>query len=141
MLRLAIHRTLSLAVACVVASLLAAAFAAGKNGADSLTPAELLTPSTAVYVEISEPKALLDLAWSERTTALLEKLPQVQKAYQLETIPRSADGCRRAGDEASRHNWKAAVSTLTGGGVTLAFDAPSRTKRCFSSWKVTTKIC
>lgn len=122
MLRLAIHRTLSLAVACVVASLLAAAFAAGKKSADSLTPAELLTPSTAVYVEISDPKALLELAWSERTMALLEKLPQAQKAYETKQF---RDLLTVVGllETKLGTDWKGAVSTLTGGGVTLAFDA------------------
>lgn len=122
MLRLAIHRTFTFAVACVVASLLAAAFAAGKEGDESFAPAELLTPSTAVYVELADPKSLLDVAWSERTTALLEKLPQVQKAYEskqfrdLQTVVDLLESKLGA-------DWKTVVAKLTGGGVTLAFDA------------------
>lgn len=92
------------------------------KGAASLTPAELLTPSTAVYVELSDPKSLLDVAWSERTTALLEKLPQVQKAYEskqfrdLQTVVDLLESKLGA-------DWKTVVAKLTGGGVTLAFDA------------------
>lgn len=122
MLRLAIHRTFSFAVACVVASLLAAAFAAGKEEKESLAPAELLTPSTAVYVELSNPKGLLDVAWSERTKAMLDKIPQVQKAYdskQFRDLLTVVDLL----ESKLGTDWKSAVSTLTGGGVTLAFDA------------------
>ncbi|MBA4017128.1 MAG: hypothetical protein C0483_08150 [Pirellula sp.] len=127
MLRLAIQRLISrifvsMAVACLAASGSAAAFAAGENGAESLTPAELLTPSTAAYVEISDPKALLELAWSERTTALLEKLPQAQKAYESKQF-RDLTTVVGVLEAKLGTAWKAAVATLTGGGVTLAFDA------------------
>lgn len=87
----------------------------------AVQPVELLTPSTALYVELVPPAELLEQGLAEQATAFFEKLPQVRKALESRDFEKIKTAIAHLENKLDVQ-WRAALPKLAER-VTVAFDA------------------
>lgn len=107
-------------VLCVLS--LVAATARGQ----AVQPAQLAPETTVLYVELSNPAPLLDLALAPKTRKLLENSDGYQKYQQSEKYEqvKAVVGLLEA---KLGKTWDSALRELVGGGLAISFDPASKT--------------
>jgi hypothetical protein len=105
---------------CVLVFWTGALLAASPIVAEELRPARQLMPQNAVLVvELSEPKALLDLALSPQVSGAITALPPAQKAMAQQGFQQFTRLVQYLENKLST-DWRTLAGKLLGGGVTLA---------------------
>ncbi len=104
--------------------LLGLAWATAVSAADK-TAADLLPASVVAYLDVPAPGKVVDLALAHPLSAAVIQAPEYQKAIQSNDYQRFAAVLKRLEDRLGQ-KWSAAATNLTSGGLTVAFDLPTR---------------
>src|SRR5262245_8048450 len=88
------------------------------------SPREMFPASTVVYAEMPEPQKLIDAVLDHPSVAELQKHPDYQKAFEN---PQAKDFLKVLGAVEAKlgMKWRPALTSLTGGGIYVAFDLPT----------------
>jgi len=89
------------------------------------TAADLLPASVVAYLEVADAGKVVDLVRSHPLTAEVIKAPEYQKAIESNDYRRFAAVLARLEEQLGR-KWPEAIAGLTGGGLAVAFDLPTR---------------
>jgi hypothetical protein len=111
---------LSAVLALLVPFLCAASLPAAEK-----TAADLLPASVVGYLEVAEAGKVVELVRSHPITAEAIKAPEYQKAIESNDYQRFAAALAQFEERLGR-KWPEAIAGLTGGGLAVAFDLPTR---------------
>ncbi|MGI8978665.1 MAG: DUF3352 domain-containing protein [Pirellulaceae bacterium] len=117
-----LHRTTS-RLALLLLTAAALFITQGALAADK-SPREMMPLSTVVYAEMPQPQKLLDAVLDHPSVVELQNHPDYKKAMEADQ-PQHFLAVLKMIEDKLGMKWRPAVTTLTGGGVYVAFDLPT----------------
>jgi hypothetical protein len=96
----------------------------GDSAAADKSPREMMPISTVVYAEVPQPQKLLDAVLDHPSVVELQNHPDYKKALEAPQAREFLKVLSVVEDKLGM-KWRPAVTTLTGGGVYVAFDMPT----------------